>query len=386
MSNILLAHGGGPTPVINASLSGAIEEIQKEGFGGRILAARFGSAGLLKEDFIDLSSLTKRDLALLRHTPGSAIGTCRYPLDDKEYEQIVEILRKNDIKYVLFTGGNGTMDTLGHIHDHAEKHHDDIVCDGIPKTVDNDVAVTDHAPGFPSIARYMAESVHEIAQDVKGLPIHVVIIEAMGRDAGWVTASAALAREKTGDAPHLLYFPELVFNEEQFLKDVQREREKHGGVIVVVSEGLHNADGSSIVEPIFRSDRAVYFGDVATHLAALVIKKLGVKARSEKPGLFARASSSLASALDIEEAVRLGALAAKTALEGKSGYMAGLKRLSSTPYKTEDILIPIHEVMLSERTMPRAYVNAEGNDVTPEFLEWGKPLIGELTPMISFLD
>lgn len=386
MSNILLAHGGGPTSVINASLSGAIEEIQKEGFQGKILAARYGSAGLLKEDFIDLTSLSKRDLSLLRHTPGSAIGTCRYPLHEKEYEQIVEILRKNDIKYVLFTGGNGTMDTLGHIHEHAEARHYDIVCDGIPKTVDNDVAVTDHAPGFPSIARYMAESVHEIAQDVKGLPIHVVIIEAMGRDAGWVTASAALARQKKGDAPQLLYFPELAFNEEQFLADVEREHQKHGGVIVVVSEGLHFSDGSSIVEPIFRSDRAVYFGDVATHLAGLVIKKLGIKARSEKPGLFARASSTLASSLDIEEAVRLGALAAKTALEGKTGYMAGLKRLSSSPYKTEDILIPIREVMLSERTMPRSYINSEGNDVSEEFLEWGQPLIGELTPMISFLD
>lgn len=384
--NILLAHGGGPTSVINASLAGALEAIKEHGFSGQILAARYGSQGLLKEDFIDLTNVSKRDIELLKHTPGSAIGASRTPLGPEEYARIAGILQKHNIAYLLMSGGNGTMDTLNHIHDACLEGGYSIVCDGIPKTVDNDVAVSDHAPGFPSIARYMAESTLEVAQDLKGLPIHVVIIEAMGRDAGWVTASAALARKKMGDAPHLLYFPELPFDEEQFLKDVSAQREKGPGVLVVVSEGLHFADGSPIVEPIYKSGRATYFGDVATHLAALVIKRLGIKSRSEKPGLLARASSSLASALDIEEAVRLGHLAATTALEGKNGFMAGLKRLSSSPYQTEDILIPLKEVTLAQRGMPRRYINAAGNDVTPEFLEWARPLIGELPEMVSFLD
>jgi ATP-dependent phosphofructokinase / diphosphate-dependent phosphofructokinase len=385
MKNLLFVHGGGPTAVINASLAGAIEEAKREGFAGKILAARYGSQGLVKGDFIDLTALTARDLALLKSTPGSAIGSSRYPMEAPDYEKALDEIAKADIGYVLFTGGNGTMDTLGKLYAASQKRHYELYCDGIPKTVDNDIAITDHAPGFPSIARYMALSTLEVAEDLKGLPIHVVILEAMGRDAGWVTAASALARQNKGDAPDLIYCPELPFDEETFLKDVQSKWNEHHGVLVVASEGLHTADGQPICPPIFKSGRATYFGDVGTHLAEVVIRKLGIKARSEKPGLLARASSSLASPIDVAEAVALGGKAASTVLAKKTGYMVGLKRLSDQPYRSEEILIPVEQVMLEERTMPRDFINATGNDVTDKFISWAKPLVGELPEMANLL-
>jgi 6-phosphofructokinase len=386
MKNILFVHGGGPTAVINASLAGALEELKREGFAGKILAARFGSQGLVQGDFLDLTKLNEKDFALLKKTSGSAIGSSRYPMQKEDFEKALEQIQKADIGYVLFTGGNGTMDTLGKLYEASTRHHYELYCDGIPKTVDNDIAITDHAPGFPSIARYMAISTREVAQDIKGLPIHVSILEAMGRDAGWVTASSALAREKDGDMPDLIYCPEIPFDEARFLADVQKKWEAHKGLLIVASEGLHTAEGKPICEPIFKSGRATYFGDVGTHLAELIIRNLGIKARSEKPGLLARASSSLVSPLDIEEAVKLGALAAKTVLSKQTGYMVGLKRLSDKPYKSEEILIPVEKVMLEERCMPREFINEAGNDVTDAFVKWAKPLVGELPQMEDLLD
>jgi 6-phosphofructokinase len=381
MKNILFVHGGGPTAVINASLAGAIREIKNQGFGGKILAARYGSQGLVQGDFLDLSSLNERDLSLLSKTPGSAIGSSRYPMGEADFAKALEQIIRSDVGYVLFTGGNGTMDTLGKLYIEATKRHYELYCDGIPKTVDNDVAVTDHAPGFPSIARYMAISTREVAEDLRGLPIHVVILEAMGRDAGWVTAASALARNKKGDAPDLIYCPEIPFDEQEFLADVKAAWNEHHGVLVVASEGLHTSDGQPICPPLFKSGRATYFGDVGTHLAELVIRQLGIKARSEKPGLLARSAASLASPLDREEAESLGAYAALAVLQKKTGFMVGLKRLSSNPYRSEKILIPIEKVMLEERNMPREYLNERGNDVSDAFLEWARPLVGDLPEM-----
>ena len=215
---------------------------------------------------------------------------------------MVDIFKKHDIKYVLLNGGNGTMDACGHIYEVCKDQ--DIKVVGIPKTIDNDIAMTDHSPGYGSAARFIAASTQEVGEDVKSLPIHVCIMEAMGRNAGWITAASALARRKQGDAPHLIYLPERNFNEDEFLEDVSKLQKKQGGVVVLVSEGLHDANGESIVPPIFKSERAVYYGDVSSHLANLVVKKLGVKARSEKPGLCGRASVALQSPVDREEAHR----------------------------------------------------------------------------------
>ena len=384
--NLLIAHGGGPTAVINASLYGALKELRDSKFGGKIYAPRFGSDGLVNEDFVDLTNISEEDLELLKTTPGSAIGSSRFPLYDKEYEQIIDVLIKYNIGYVLFTGGNGSMDTIGNIYKHALKRNYDVTCVGIPKTVDNDLGITDHAPGYASCANYIIQSVKDVCNDVKGFPIHVCVIELMGRNAGWLTAASALARDKKGAAPHLIYLPEVPFDEDKFIKDVKREWDKnHGGVVVCCSEGLKDKDGKPIVKPIYKTERATYFGDVSTHLATLVIQKLGIKARSEKPGLLQRCSSTLTSKVDVDEAVLCGKEAIKAALAHKNGVMVGIKRISSNPYKIETILIPIDEVMMKERTFPLSYIK-NGNDVSDEFVEWLRPLVNEPQKTISFVD
>lgn len=382
MKNVIIAHGGAPTAVINASLAGAIEQARKMGFDGKILAPRFGSKGILNEDFRDLTCVTERQLELLKHTPGSAIGTSRHPLEEPEYRKMVEILDKNNVGYVLFTGGNGSMDTLGNIYKYSDGR---FYCGGIPKTIDNDIAVTDHAPGFGSCARYMAQTVRDCAQDVLSLPIHVSVVEAMGRNAGWLTASACLARQNSSDAPHLLYMPEVAFDEDKFLDEVLQAHRKYGGVVVVASEGLRYKDGTPIVKPMLTVGRAVYYGDVSVHLANLVLSKLNIKARSEKPGLICRCSSSLVSSVDRDEAVLMGATAMQAVLNNQTGVMAGIERISNNPYQIKPVLIPIEKVMLTESMMPKHFINSEGNGVTQQFVDWLKPLVGELSEPITFL-
>ena len=258
---------------------------------------------------------------------------------------------------------------------------------GIPKTMDNDISIIDHAPGFPSAAKYIATVTKEVGADVKSLPIHVCIIEAMGRNAGWITAASALARKNPGDAPHLIYLPERNFCEEEFLEDVRKLYDELGGVVVVVSEGLRNENGESIVPPIFQTDRAIYYGDVGAYLAELVIKKLGIKARSEKPGLCGRASMLLQSQVDREEAILAGREAVKAAVSGKTGVMVGIRRKEGAEYEIDMPLIPIEEVMLHERVMPEEYINERGNDISDSFVEWCRPLIdGDLPEMVSFKD
>lgn len=382
--NVLVVHGGGPTAVINASLYGVIEEAKRSGRIERVYGAVGGSEGILKERFVDLLQFPEEKQKLLLDTPATAIGSSRFALEQEDYEAMVAIFRKYEIKYVLLNGGNGTMDTCGRIYEVCK---DAGICvTGIPKTIDNDIAIIDHSPGYASAARYLAVTTAEIGADVKALPIHVCVIEAMGRNAGWITAASALARKKAGDAPHLIYLPERPFNEEEFLEDVKRLHEEKGGVVVVVSEGLKNKDGEPIVPPIFKTDRATYYGDVSAHLANLVVQKLGIKARNEKPGLSGRTSIALQSPVDREEAVLVGKEALKAAMEGQSGVMAGLIREEREDggYHTYIRMIPIQEVMMHERIMPDSYINERGNDVTEEFISWCKPLIGP--PLPDFVD
>lgn len=382
--NVLVVHGGGPTAVINASLYGVIEEAKRSGRIERVYGAVGGSEGILKERFVDLLQFLEEKQKLLLDTPATAIGSSRFALEQEDYEAMVAIFRKYEIKYVLLNGGNGTMDTCGRIYEVCK---DAGICvTGIPKTIDNDIAIIDHSPGYASAARYLAVTTAEIGADVKALPIHVCVIEAMGRNAGWITAASALARKKAGDAPHLIYLPERPFNEEEFLEDVKRLHEEKGGVVVVVSEGLKNKDGEPIVPPIFKTDRATYYGDVSAHLANLVVQKLGIKARNEKPGLSGRTSIALQSPVDREEAILVGKEALKAAMEGQSGVMAGLIREEREDggYHTYIRMIPIQEVMMHERIMPDSYINERGNDVTEEFISWCKPLIGP--PLPDFVD
>ena len=385
MANVLVVHGGGPTPVINASLYGVLRQAEEYKDIDHVYGAIGGSQGILKERFLDLAGFSREKQELLLATPGTAIGSSRYALEQEDYEAMADIFRKYDIKYVLMNGGNGTMDTCGKVHRACAEAGVRVV--GIPKTIDNDIAVTDHSPGFPSAARYIAQTVAEVGVDVKSLPIHVCIVEAMGRNAGWITAASALARKKPGDAPHLIYLPERPFHEEEFLEDVKRLYEEKGGVVVVASEGLKGPDGEPIVPPIFRSGRSVYYGDVSAYLAELVIKRLGIKARSEKPGLCGRASMALQSPVDREEAILAGREALKAAVSGESGVMVGFAREETADgsYKVNVRLIPIKEVMLHERVMPEEYQNSRGNDVTEAFAKWCGPLLGaEISDYIDF--
>lgn len=379
LNRLLIIHGGGPTCVLNASTYGVIREAQKhpEKISG-VFGCMGGVGGLLNRNFRRLDSLAQEKLERLKYTPGTVIGSSRYPLAADDYARLADVLQEEGFSYVLMSGGNGTMDTCGRLHQACAPKG--ILAGGVPKTIDNDISVTDHSPGFGSAARYIAGAVRAIGEDVKSLPIHVCIVEAMGRNAGWIAAASALARKDSGDAPHLIYLPERPFDEEAFLRDVKALHERQGGVVVVVSEGLKNRDGQPIVPPLFQTGRAVYYGDVSAYLAELVIRRLGVKARSEKPGLLGRAQTEMQSSVDRNEAVEAGAEAVRALLDGQSGFMTGFKRVSTEPYRVRLIRIPLEDVTLAERTLPPEYIAPSGHDVTNAFLSWARPLLGDDFP------
>ncbi len=384
--NMLIIHGGGPTAVLNSSLYGAVMEAKAHGGLGHIYGAVNGTGGLLRKELVCLEDMAPERLSLLLGTPGSAIGTSRDRIDAPEYELMFEILRELGIEYVLFNGGNGTMDTCGKLHRLCRDRNSAIQVMGIPKTMDNDIAMTDHSPGFGSAALFMAQSAKELCMDVAGLPIHVVVLEAQGRNAGWVTAAASLAGEE-GLGPDLVYVPERPFDQEAFLEDVERLLQVKKGIVVVAGEGLKDARGESVVPPIFRTERAVYFGDVSTHLANLVVKHLGYKARGEKPGLLGRASVALQSPVDRQEAVWMGRVACQALWQGKSGMMAAMERQPGEVYGVSALLVDIEQVMMHERILPPEYINDRGNGVTQAFRDWCRPLLGrELTPMLRLND
>lgn len=376
--HLLIIHGGAPTAVINASLYGAVAQSRQSGEAASVLGARGGALGLIREDFMRLDTLPDETLDLLRQTPASAIGTSRDHLEPEDYDKMAQVLQRHNIGYVLYNGGNGSMEACGKLQQACAGK--DIRIVGIPKTIDNDIAITDHAPGFGSAARYLAATVREVAEDVRSLPIHVCIVEAMGRNAGWLAAASALARTREGDGPHIILCPERPFEEEAFLSQVAHMHRLHGGVVVVASEGLRDKNGKPIVEPVFKADRSVYYGDVSAHLAGLVIRRLGIKARSEKPGICGRASIAWQSAVDRDEAELVGREAAKAALSGKTGVMVGLERLPGVTYRVAPVLIPIERVMLRERALSERYIATNGMDVTAELIQWCSPLVGEPFP------
>ena len=379
--NLVIIHGGGPTAVLNCSLYGAVTEALDSGEVDRVYGAVGGTGGFLRGNLLEFNTVAREELEKLKRTPATAIGTSRDALETEDYERMADILAEKNIRYVLMNGGNGTMDACGKLA--AACREKGVRVMGIPKTMDNDIAVTDHCPGFGSVARYMAGTVRELGVDVRSLPIHVVVLEALGRNAGWTTAASALAREQGGDAPHLIYPPERPFHEEEFLDEVKTLYDRLGGVVVVASEGLHDEAGKPIVPPIFQTGRSTYFGDVSAHLAQMVVRRLGIKARSEKPGILARASIAWQSPVDAAEAEQAGREACRAALAGESGKMVGFRRLSSAPYRCETFLIPIEEVMLGERTLPAEYMN--GSDVTDAFCDWCRPLIGPALPEMARL-
>ncbi len=394
---MLIVHGGAPTAVMNASLYGAIRAARESGEVDRVLGARHGARAIFSGDYIDLSAMPEEEFELLPRTPASCIGTSRFPIEEEDYPRLVDALADQGIRYLLLNGGNGTMDTCGKLARAAARNPRaaGLRIVGIPKTIDNDLAGTDHAPGFGSAARYLAASVAELARDVAALPIHVCIVESMGRNAGWLTAASALARDASalaGDVsalardaalgPHLIYVPEVPFDEERFLDEAKALYDRVGGVVVVASEGLKDAQGKPIVPPVFQTGRSVYYGDASAHLCALVIKRLGIKARSEKPGILGRCSIAHQSPVDRDEAILAGAEAARAAIAGHTAAMVGFTRISSKPYRVEPTLVPVEDAMLHERSLPLGYLNAARNGIDGSYLEWCRPLIGG--PLATF--
>ena len=383
MGNLLVMHGGAPTAVINASLYGSLSEARKIGFKGKLLASRFGTGGLLRSDIIDLTNRPDSDFEKLVHTPGSAIGTGRDHLEAEDYSKMVERLKELDISYVLHTGGNGSMDTAFKLSQ-AAKGSGITVC-GVPKTMDNDLSITDHSPGFGSAARYIAGSVREVANDVRGLPIHIVVIETFGRNAGWITASGEFAKCEELSYPDMVLLPEVPFDQESFLKRAEELYREKGGVIVLASEGLKTKDGNPIVDPIFQVGRSVYYGDVSSHLANLIIKETGIKARSEKPGVLGRASEKWVSSVDKKEAIECGRVSMRTALEGKNGYMSIIER-EEGEYRTHVVAKPISSEILEERTVPLEWIDTDNFKMKKEFIDYASPLLGDdLGNYVSFI-
>lgn len=366
-------YGGAPTAVLNASLYGVIDEAKALDSNLQVLGARFGTGGLLIEDFVDLSSLDINQLPRMTTTPGSLIGTSRTPLKKEDYKQLAAILRRIGAEYVLFNGGNGTMETCGKMCETDPK----LKVIGIPKTIDNDIAVTDHSPGYGSAARYIAMTVRDIVHDVRSMPIHICIVEVMGRNAGWLTAAAALA-EQEGFGADLIYPPEEPFIEDAFLEDVMRLHRYQGCATIVVSEGIKNEANQYITTPLMTNDRAVYYGDVGTHLANLIVKRLGIKARSEKPGIACRASAYCQSESDRKEAEACGREALRLALSGKTGRMVTIKRDEGKEYHAVYSSTDISNVMLHESTLPDKYFNKTGNHISDNFKTWCLPLTGNL--------
>ena len=384
--NLLIVHGGAPTAVLNASLYGTVQEAKARPEIGCIYGALGGSKAVTRGDLLDLRTVPDRQLEMLLHSPSSAIGTSRDHLEPADYDAIAACLRAKEITAVCFNGGNGSMDACGKVDAACRRLGMDIRVVGIPKTMDNDIAVTDHSPGYGSAARYMAGSVAEVCCDVRGLPIHVVVVEAMGRSAGWVAAASALAEDCGTGGPDLIYLPEQPFDQTAFLRDVQGLIDRKGCGVVVASEGLRDKNGQPIVPPVMTVGRATYFGDVSAHLANLIVRELGWKARSEKPGILGRASIAWQSETDRREAELVGREAVKAVCEGASGVMIGLRRCQGTAYRVDTMQVPIEQVMLTERKMPKEFINRAGNGVTEEFKAWCRPLVGPLPRLVSFCE
>ncbi|MGI6157116.1 MAG: 6-phosphofructokinase [Saccharofermentanales bacterium] len=383
--NLIFGQSGGPTSVINASAMGVfLEALDHPDIIPHVYGMRHGIEGFLKGEFYDIGKEDRSELELLRATPSSILGTCRYKLadpdvDDTEYRQLLDLLRRHDIRYFFYNGGNDSMDTCDKIGYFLKKH--DYACRviGIPKTVDNDLMGTDHCPGFGSAARYVATSIAEVWQDAHSydLPM-VVVFEAMGRHAGWLAGASALANV-VGQGPDLIYLPERPFDVEQFVEDTRRLVDRQKIVMVCVSEGVSTADGKLLAEAL--SDRATdafghkQLGGVAALLADVIQERLDVKVRGIEFSLLQRAGAHLASKTDVDEAILAGRAGVRAALEGHSGVMMGFKRVNEDPYRAEIIHVPLNDVANHERTVPDAWINEAGNHVTEEFVDYALPLI-----------
>ena len=382
--NILVAHGGGPTAVINCSLQGVVEAARASGKVDKIYAARFGAEGILKGDLIDLTGVSAETIARLGHTPASAIGSCRRKLTDEDYPTVLETLKKFNIDCFFYNGGNDSMDTCHKVNELAKREGLDLRVIGIPKTMDNDLDITDHCPGFGSAARYAALSAAELALDASGLPIHVVVLELMGRNAGWVTAASAMAKRLT-DCEVLTYLPEVPVDEERMLADIEKGYAKGKGLLVTVSEGICGPDGKPLADTgIVDGFGHKIPGGTAQHVTDQIIQRLGLKSRAEKPGLLGRASIPYVSPVDRAEAYAVGRYAMNAALRDESGYMVSIEAVRTPEYSSSMALVPLAKVANVEKKFPPEWI-VDGNGIADAFFDYALPLMGGDFPEYALL-
>ena len=383
--NIIVGQSGGPTAVINASLWGVVKEglAHREEIG-KVYGMIHGIEGFLAGRYVELSAMEEEELELMKMTPAAYLGSCRYKLpedlSDICYRELFEKFRQMDIGYFFYIGGNDSMDTVSKLARYAASNGIDIKVVGIPKTIDNDLILTDHTPGYGSAAKYVASTVREIVLDSSVYQQKAVtIVELMGRHAGWLTAASVLARKHPGDNPLLIYLPEMDFDMEQFAHDVEAAMEKKTNVIVCISEGISDARGQFICE-YADAARLDTFGHkmlagCGKVLENFVRDRFGVKARSVELNVNQRCSGMLASQTDIEEAAMAGAWGVKAALEGATGIMVAFSRESSAPYQIQCCAVDVGAVCNQEKKFPREWIAGNGTDIGKEFLDYVLPLI-----------
>lgn len=378
--NIVVAHSGGPTAVLNASLAGVVEEARRHRSVKTVWGARFGIEGLMRGDLVDLSSLDARRLSAIAEAPASVLGTSRRPVDAEDLGRVLSVCRARNIDALLYTGGNGSMVTAQHIGALAGAAGQDLTVIGVPKTIDNDLAVTDHAPGYGSAARFFAAAVRDIGADNRALPAQVQVVEVLGRDAGWIAAATTLVRAQPDDAPHLVYFPEHRLELARLLADVDRVYARFNRCVVVVCEGQLDEHGEAFGADERMSSRGPLATNLAHRLAELVTERLGLKARGEKPGILGRASAALRSDTDWREARACGRAAVRVALDGVTGVMVTLERQPGPVYASETATAPFEEIAGVARRFPAEWIveRDQGQDVTPAFVEYAAPLVGPL--------
>ena len=390
--NVIVAQSGGPTAVINSSACGVIQEAMKSGKIGHVIGATNGILGVLKEDLFDISAEKPETIEQLMQTPAAAIGSCRYKLKSLEeskadFERILDVFGAHNIRYFFYAGGNDSMDTADKVNKLATERGYELVCMGIPKTVDNDLAFTDHCPGYPSVAKYVATCAAEAGRDTEALYTTdtCTILEVMGRSAGWIAAATGLAARKPEDAPHLIYMPESTFSFDKLVSDVKEALKELGRVFIVAGEGLKDEKGEYITadKGAFSRDSFghVQLGGVAEMLKAVIEKEVGIKARFNKPGTNQRSAMHFASLTDVNEAYMCGQMAVKYALDGVNGKMVTLVREQGPKYKCTTGLVELRDVANGEKKVPKEFINDRGNHITDAMRDYVRPLVKGQAPI-----
>ncbi len=384
--NLVVGQSGGPTAVINASLAGVIQEAKLNSDIKGIYGMLNGIEGLLKEDMIDLRREAPLTIKKLHSTPSAALGSCRHKLGPDDYVKTLKILKAHDIHYFLYIGGNDSMETSHKISQAAEKEGYEMRVLGVPKTIDNDLEVTDHCPGYGSVAKWVAVSTMEAGLDTMAIGIvdKVKVIEIMGRDTGWITAASTLGKRSEDDPPHLTYVPEVPFDDGNFIEDVKKVYDRLGFCVVTVCEGLKDESRESLVASKKAVDTDSFghkqLGGAADYLCQIVSSKLGLKARFDKPGTIQRVSMALVSKVDLKEAYIVGQIAVKEAAKGVTDKMVTLVRKPSKIYGCTTGLTELEKVANATKVMPRDFINKEGNGMTQEFRKYAMPLVGDPLP------